>query len=114
MHIESNRNNFRFHVGKAYFQVYKKRDYKEGQRIVSENVFKGHTKYEELKSSEMRMEYLKIIKDKSKFRESLDYFNEHAKFMKENPFYREFYEQGSAAIPLNRYEDLVALYMNCK
>ena len=62
------------------------------------------------------MQFLNIVKDKSKFRESLDYFKKHKEYLESNPFYKEYYEENknSHAQEVNTYEDLVLLYLNCK
>ena len=49
-----------------------------------EELFKDHGTYNDLKSSEMRMEYLRVLKDETKFRESLDYMDKEGKFIAKN------------------------------
>jgi hypothetical protein len=63
-------------ITKAHNLVFKKRDYEAARKILREELFKEHMEYEDLKSPEMRLEYLRIVKDKTKFREQLDYFND--------------------------------------
>ena len=38
-------------------------------------MFEGHMGYEDLKSPELRMEYIRIMAEKNKFVESQDYFS---------------------------------------
>ena len=63
------KKNFHFYVTKAYNMIFKKRDFEEAKRIVREELFKEHTTYEDLKSPEMRLEYLRILREKTKFRD---------------------------------------------
>lgn len=64
------------------------------------------------------MDFVKIMADKNKFRESLDYFKKHKEYLETNPYYKEFYEgeshKKSRQIEINTYEDMVLLYLNCK
>lgn len=54
---------------RAYNLVFRKHNYEEAKRIVREELFKGHTTYEDLKSPETRLEYLRIVRDKTKLRD---------------------------------------------
>ena len=51
-------------VGRAHREVYKKKNYEEAENILRREVFKGHMKYEDLKSSDLKMEYIKLVKDR--------------------------------------------------
>lgn len=62
-------------VNRAHKAVYKKRKFDEAKTIVKNELFKEHMTYDDLKTSEMKMEFLRITKDQTMFRESLDYFN---------------------------------------
>lgn len=61
-------------VNRAYNLTFKKRNYEEARRIIRDELFKEHMTYEDLKSPELRLEYLRISKDQTKFRGTLDYF----------------------------------------
>ena len=56
--------------GRAHRRLYKFRDAKEAQRIVKDEVFKDHMEYQDLKSPEARIEYLDLVKERGKFKES--------------------------------------------
>lgn len=70
--------------------------------------------YEDLKSSELKMEYIKLVRDKILFKESLDYFERHKEFLATNQFYKDFKEDGNKPEELKNYDDLILLYLNCK
>ena len=63
-------------IDRAHRLVFKKRDFNAARKILREELFKEHMTYDDLKSPEARLEYLRITKDKTKFRESLDYFTD--------------------------------------
>lgn len=62
------KSNFKLMVNRAHNLVFKKRNYEEAKRILREEIFKEHTTYEDLKSSEMRLEFIRIAREKTKFR----------------------------------------------
>jgi len=104
-HIMKAKANFHKNVGKAYRALTKRRDKQEAAEILDEKAFKYHTEYEELQSPELRLEYLKLCNDRSKFKDSLDYLDRWSAFSKK---YYGFQP------PFSTYEDLIALYLNCK
>lgn len=71
-------------VNRAYNLTFKKRNYDEARKIIREELFKEHMTYEDLKSPEIRLEYLRLIREKELFPETLDYFTEKADFIKEH------------------------------
>lgn len=80
-HILRMKKNFSLMVNRAYNLTFKKRNLEEARRVIREEIFKEHMTYEDLKSPELRLEFLRITKDKTKFRETLDYFTDQAKFI---------------------------------
>lgn len=76
-------------VNKAHRLVYKNRDYEGAQKVVRNELFKDHMNYEDLKDSNLKMEYIKLSKEQSKFKESLDYFKRHSEFLKTNQYYQQ-------------------------
>eukprot|EP00347_Sterkiella_histriomuscorum_P023735 403333566 len=117
VHINGQQKNFRMMVNRAHREVYKKKDFQEAQKIVRQELFKGHFKYEDLKTSDLKMEYIKLSRDKNLFKESQDYFKRHKEFLENNPYYKEWVEenqQNGKIEDLKNYDDLLLLYLNCK
>ena len=75
-HIARMKQTFHRLVNKCYHLVFKARDFEEAKRILRNELFKEHTRYEDLKSPEMRLQYLNIIREKSKLRDQIDYYND--------------------------------------
>jgi len=104
-------------VTKAHKCVFRKHDYQAAQHVVSNQLFKGHTKYEDLQRSELRMEFLRLAREKPLFRESQAYFERHKRILEGNQYYRQHLAQTGQAYreeELTDYDDLLLLYLNCK
>lgn len=56
--------------------MFKQRNFEEAKKILREELFKEHTSYEDLKSPELRLEYLRIVREKTKLRDELDFYND--------------------------------------